>query len=219
MKPRTRVPLVGLVAACIALASIASAQEFGEISAAFRDNLEALRGYSWKSKVEFSLDGVLRSTKTYDVLYTRDGRLERTLTSEKRRGKASKQERAAEIQLSNIRTMIDGYTHMDPKAFRAAFGENYRKITTDGDELIHVETTNFLSRGDRASVWVDSGTYRMRKMEFDTTHLGQPTYVLVKFESVEGGAAWVVSSVMSTQHKKKAMRLVTKNSDPTPPGR
>jgi hypothetical protein len=221
MRIRTHASLAGIVCVCLGLASIVSAQEFGEIGVVFKDNVEALWGYTWKSTVEFYLDGALKSTKTYDVLYTQDGRLERTLINEERHGKASKQERAAETQLSGIRTMIDGYTHMKPKDFEAAFGENYREVIKEDNGLVRVNTTNFLSRGDRASVWVDGETYRMRKMEFDTAQMGQPTHVVAKFQDVDGGATWNTGSTLSTLAKKKnkAMRLVTKNADPARPVR
>jgi outer membrane lipoprotein-sorting protein len=221
MRIRTRVSLFVIVGFCIVLASTAKAQEFGEIGAAFKDSLDALRGYSWNSTVEFYLDGELKSTKTYEVTYSADGRVERKLIDEERKGKASKHERAAETQLSGIRTMIDGYTHMDPENFRAAFGENYREVLPADNGLTRVNTTHFLSRGDSASVWVDSRTYRMRKMKFDTAQMGQPTHVIAEFQDVEGGATWLLSSTLSTHDKKKgkAMRLVTKNSEPTPPTR
>ena len=60
---------------CLLLVSVSAAQEFGEIADAFRRNLDALRGYSWTSKIEYRIDGALRSTEVYRMHLDSEGKL------------------------------------------------------------------------------------------------------------------------------------------------
>ena len=62
---------------CLLLVSVSAAQEFGEIADAFRRNLDALRGYSWTSKIEYRIDGALRSTEVYRMHLDSEGSAQR----------------------------------------------------------------------------------------------------------------------------------------------
>ena len=199
----------------VGLVPLVSAQEFGEVAAELRRNLDALRGYTWKAKVEFSMDGELKSTQVFQVSMDGDGKLHRELISSE--GKTTKQQDAARHSLSSIRNSIDAYTGMSPDAFRAAFGENPRTVQHGrGGEPTLITASDVVSRGDTMQIWVDPGDYRLLKLHLDTALQRNPVRVEANFTQLEGGGPTYASdSTLYTHSKKKALTLVTHNYDLT----
>jgi hypothetical protein len=205
---------VGLVAVLsLALAPWVAAQEFGEVGQAFKNNLQRLRGYTWKSTVDFYVDGKHTGTKLYEVTYGPDGRIERTVLEEQ--GKVSgKAQVMAEDELSQIRSLIDGYTHMDPKFAEKMFADEPRNVQRDeATGLNRVRTQSFLHRGDTVTAWVDPATYALHKLKLDTASGKWPVQVEADFERIDDGPMAVRESTLVTRNKKKAVRIVTKNSE------
>jgi len=203
--------VVGALTAC--LVPLAAAQEFGEVAAELRRNIDALRGYSWKAKVEFSMDGELKSTQVFQVHMDDEGKVHRELISSE--GKMTKQQDAARHSLSSIRNSIDAYTGMRPDAFREAFGENPRTVQPGrGGEPTLITASDVVSRGDTMQIWVDPGDYRLLRLHLDTALQQKPVRVEANFAQLEGGGPTYASdSTLYTHSKKKALTLVTRNYD------
>ncbi len=68
--PRPRAPFVlPILVLLVGLVPPLLAQEVGEVAQAFGNNLRRLQGYTWKSEVEFYVDGVPKGSKTYQVTW------------------------------------------------------------------------------------------------------------------------------------------------------
>jgi hypothetical protein len=190
----------------------AGAQEFGQIAQEFRRNSDALRGHSWKSKVVFTMDGQVRSTELYQVHYGKDGTMTRELIRSE--GKRTKQQEAAEVSLSSIQELIDGYTHMNPDSFRAAFGDNPRWVIPGADgQPTRIKTSGVIRGGDSMEIWIDPDSYRLEKLELDTALQKEPARLLAQFGRTEGGLTYVTHSTFYTHLKKKSLQIETENYD------
>ena len=203
------------------LLSPLTAQEPGEVADQFRRNIDILKGYTWKSRVQFTQDGILQSTNVYQVSFDENGGIVRELiSSEGKAGKkTAKSKDAAEISLSSIWNMIDAYTHMKPDSFRKAFGDNPRTVTHQNDGLTLVHSIGVISQQDSMKIWVDSDNLSLRKMELDSSLQAEPARLLVKFDQLAGGPTYSARSTFQTHFKKKSIQLVTENYDLAPAGR
>jgi len=197
----------------LALTPSVSAQEFGDVGEAFKENLRRLRGYTWKSTVEFYVDGKHTGTKLYEVTYGADGQFKRTVLEQE--GKVSgKAQVMAEDELNRIRTLIDSYTHMDPQFAKKLFADEPRSVQPDeATGLTRVRTYNFLHVGDSVTAWVEPGSYAMHKLELDTVSGKWPVQVEAEFERIDAGPMAVRESTLITHNKSKALRIVTRNTD------
>jgi hypothetical protein len=188
----------------------ASAQEFGEIAREFRRNSDALRGHTWKSKVVFTVDGKELGSELYQVTLDTDGNVERKLISEE--GKRTKQQQLAEVSLSGIQDLIDGYVHMSPESFKAAFGDNPRWVIPGGEgEPTRIKTSGVVHSRDTMEIWVDPGTFALQKLELDTSLQKEPVRLMAEFGRTEGGVTYVTKSTFYTHHKSKSMQIETEN--------
>lgn len=104
-----------VVAAIALLALPAAAQGQGQVAMEYRRSLDILRDYRWKSKVETSVNGELTGSRLYDVAYSEEGALTRTLIEDEGRKKTTKPEEQAGLALGGIRRLIDAYIHMKPE--------------------------------------------------------------------------------------------------------
>ena len=62
-------------------------------------------------------------------------------------------------------------------------------------------------------IWIDPGSYRLQKLELDTTLQKEPARVLARFGRTENGLTFVERSTFYTHHKKKSMQIETENYD------
>jgi len=201
-----------VLAVCLLLIPVSSAQEFGEVSDAFRRNLDSLRGYTWTSKIEFHVDGMLSSTEVYRMHLDSDNKIHRELVSSE--GKKSKSQEVAETTRSSLVSLIDGYTHMKPENLEKIFGDNPRAVLPgEGDEPTQIHTSGVVSTGDSLKIWVDNATYRVQKLELDTRLQGVGARLLAEFEKLDSGPSFPMRSTLWTRHKKKSLMIVTVNSE------
>ena len=62
-------------------------------------------------------------------------------------------------------------------------------------------------------VLVDPDTHRVLQLTLDTTLQDSPVHVVADFKEAEGGLNYAHRIVLTTQHKKKALRLTRENYD------
>ena len=206
--------ILAAVAVVTVVAPLA-AQEFGEIAEQFRRNDEALRDYSWKSRVEFQINGEVRSTELFEVSFDDEGRIHRRPIEAE--GKRTKQQDIAETTLNSIRDLIDGYVHMSPDAFQAAFGDNPRSVRSGtGGEPTRIRGSNVIARGDVMEVLVDPDPHRVLQLTLDATLQKSPVHVVADFKEAQSGLNYAHRIELTMQHKKKALRIVHENYDLNP---
>ena len=193
-----------------------SAQELGDVAEKLAQSLEALRGYSWKSRVETSVDDRRTSTHLYEVEVDTNGSLKRTLIESD--GKAVKAGQQAEQTLSSIRQLIDGYIHMSKDNLRKAFGDDARIYEADQDGLGRVRARDVFASGDEINMWFDVTDLRVRRAEIETVMQQQPCRLDAEFSPLEGGPNVVTRSVFNIAAVRKKgkptgtrMTVVTEN--------
>ena len=192
------------------------AQEFGEIAEQFRRNGEAMRNYSWESKVEFQINGEVRNTELFEVSYDDEGRIHREPIEAD--GKRTKQQDIAETTLNSIRDLIDSYVHMSPDAFRAAFGDDPRSVRPGtGGEPTRIRGSN-RDRPGRCH----GGSRRPGHPPRPPAHPGRDATERVRymswpsFKEAQDGLTYAHRIVLTMQHKKKALRIARENYDLKP---
>ena len=159
----------------LTVASTVEAQGLERLAEYYRENQQALRSYSWKSRVQSSMEGVVTGTELFDVKFDSEGKLQRTPVSTEQQRKASKEQKRAAQVLASTRALIDGYMHMKPDAFEQAFGDAVRYATEDPESgLLKVRALDVLTPGDTMDLWVDSVQHHLRKVEIESTMQTQP---------------------------------------------
>lgn len=212
MNSRTMIRMT-ISALLILLAWPAAAQELGEVVEQYRHDLDALRDFSWKSSVRFSIDGQLSSTELYEIRYGEDGRLQKTKIAEPE-GKAGKSQKTAEVTLSKVRDLLDAYTQLEPATFEKMFGSDTLVFRRDeGDGLRRITARDILHVGDTVEVWVDSADHRMDKIEITSNLQKQPVHLVAEFDALQSGVGYVARSTFETTQGKKKLVIETKNYD------
>jgi len=196
------------------LAAPAIGQSLEEVARQYRENQQALEKYTWKSRVQFFIDGRAQSSQLFQVRYGDKGNIEKTLVLTERKGKAAKSLSTAEMRLAEIRTLIDGYMHMSPDNFRKLFHDS---TVTEGqganEGLTRIQARGIVAVDDLMSVWVDNDNHELRRFEIETSRQREPVGVVADFERVEGGPRYAARSTIKTLHKKKVMTIETENFD------
>jgi hypothetical protein len=216
-------PALAVAAALVATLAVAPVaademQQLGDVAHELARSLEALRGYTWKSRVEVSVDGEVTQTDLYDVTVDEGGALRRTLVESE--GEAVKAGEQAERTLSSIRQLIDGYIHMSGDDLRKAFGEGARIYEPGEDGLGRVRARDVFASGDETNMWYDATDLHLRRMEIRTVMQQQPCRLTAEFHDLEDGLNVVTRSVFEIEQVKKkgkptgtTMTVVTENSD------
>jgi hypothetical protein len=190
------------------------AQQLEEYAQGYREDQEALRGYTWKSRVRFSLDGKLKSTQVFEESYDERGRLQRRLLDSEPKAKPNKNLTKVDQARHDVRNLMDGYTHMSAENFRKVFG---RPLVTEGtgemQGLARLHARDVIHMGDSMYVWVDEGRKRLRRFEIKTTLQKEPVRVVADFEDLQGGPTHIARSTVATRHKKKEMLIETEYFD------
>jgi len=214
-----------LVALVAAAGSNTRAQGLEALAEFLRDNQSALMDYTWKSKVEFSLEGKPQSTTLYDVTFDDDGVMLRTPVSSDQSGKKPSKEEARTAQrLASVRSLTNSYIHMRPDAFGKQFAESIVSSVEEPDSgLTRVRAVSVVSPGDTMFVWYDPAAQRLHKIEINSTMQTQPVHLIAEFDELPDGTSYVARSTFESEELTKYQRrkrkpgkrmvIVTENYD------
>jgi len=205
-------PMIAIAAALYVMP--AATQSLEDVARQYRDNQQLLGDYTWKSKVQFSIDGQAKSSQLFQVRYGKTGNLEKTLLRTERKGKAAKSLSQTESRLAEIRTLIDGYMHMRPDNFAKLFDDATVSVGQGPDAgLTRIQSRGVVAVDDLMSIWIDRDTHELRRFEITTSRQREPVEVVADFERTEGSPRHAVRSTIKTLHKKKVMVIETENFD------
>ncbi len=212
------------------LTGAAAAEQKEQFVAAQQANKAALHEYTWQRRTELKLKGESKKVSTEQVRYDIDGKLEKTpigaapeppppeqaASGRGRRGgrlKAkvieNKKEEFAEL-MQNLGALVASYGQLPPDKLQA-FAKNATTTKGEGAEAgtVRIQGGNVLVDGDSMSIWIDPGSFMMRRVEIATSLDTKPVSLVSEYRSQDNGPTYQARSVL--QYPDKQVELTVEN--------
>ena len=191
-------------------------------------NKAALKEYSWVSTTTLSLKGEVKSTKVDQVQYDAQGQLLKTAVDQpqpqqqeaQRRGRrhrvkehvVDKKKKEYEELLKGLGQLIASYTHLPPEKTQA-FAKSAEFSQGEGEMqgTIRIHGADVLQSGDSMTIWVDSETAMMRKVDISTAYDGKPASAVTSFANLPGGPTYPAQTVLT--YPAKEIQVTTANNE------
>ena len=193
-----------------------------DIAKAQKQNTKALTRYSWKMRTEIKKDGETKSTRLYQMRFDFDGKLQKTAMGGE--GKAPKKKRGLRGRIQEkkmdeakdygekIVGLIRAYT-MPSTGDLVDFFEKatFRSGSGSMAGSVRVMASGYLRPGDTATMWVDTGTLRLRKLTFRAPLDGNDTKGTVDYRTLTGGPSYPARTVVEVP--EKSLKVIVENFD------
>ena len=224
------VALFGVLAVsvpCTANAQDAQSNKEKSVNAQ-RANKAGLEQYSWMSTTTLALKGEVKSSKVDQVQYDAQGQLLKTPMDQPppqqqethRRGRrhrvkehvVDKKKKEYEELLKGLGQLIASYTHLPPEKTQA-FAKSAEFSQGEGEMqgTIRIHGADILQSGDSMTIWVDSETAMMRKVDISTSYEGKPASAVTNFANLPGGPTYPAQTVLT--YPAKEIEVTTANND------
>ena len=154
--------------------SIAQAQQDQKFAIAQKQNAQALRQYTWKSRTEIRKDGDVKSTKLFMTRYAADGTPVQILLEEDSarlpkfglRGMiARKRKEEAGKLIEALQKLAKSYGELPPAKMQEFMG---KATVTPEQTLLRLEATDVLQPNDSMIIWLNASTRRQRRIEINS---------------------------------------------------
>ena len=211
--------------------NVSDAQDKGEFAEAQKQNSEALKQYTWKSRTEIKMKGESKNVKVEQVRYDIDGKRQKTEIggspepqSEKpkarRRGgggraKAKiiekKKKEFAEM-MQALGKLVASYGQIPPDKMQA-FVKNAQMSPGEGEQAgtMRIQGGDVLQPGDAMTLWINPASQMMKRIEIETTLEEKPVTVVSEYQSLADGPTYQARSVVS--YPAKEVELIVENYD------
>jgi hypothetical protein len=209
---RSSIGLLTSIALGLGAMVSATAAQQREFTEAQRANQVALRQYSWTSRTELKIGGESKHVRLEQVRFDFDGRLQKTAigvptSSEpartgppgpagalKKRVVAKKKEEFGDM-LAALAALAESYAHVQPdrlKAFTA------RAVVAKGVEpgSVRIQGGDLVAPADQVTVWIDSVSLGMRRVEITTFYNGAPVTIVADYRTLGNGLTYQARSVL-----------------------
>ena len=197
--------------------SIAQAQQDQKFAIAQKQNAQALRQYTWKSRTEIRKDGDVKSTKLFMTRYAADGTQVQVLLEEDSarlpkfglRGMiARKKKEEAGKLIEALQKLAKSYGELSP----AKMQEFMSKATVSPEQtLLRLEATDVLQPNDSMVIWLDASTRRQRRIEINSTYDAKPVRIVSEFKDLPAGPTYMARSVVD--YSREDLTLTVDNFD------
>ena len=200
---------------------IAHGQQEQKFAQAQKQNAQALRQYTWKSRSQVRKDGDVKSTKLFLTRYAPDGTQVQVLLEEDSaklpkfglRGMIAKKkkEEAAEL-IEALQKLAKSYGELPPAKMQEFMGRATATLETNTPQpLLRLEASNVLQANDSMTVWVDANTRRQRRIEINSSYDAKPVRIVSEFKDLPGGPTYMARSVVDYTSEK--LTLTVENFD------
>ena len=197
--------------------AIAQGQQDQKFAQAMKQNAQALRQYSWKSRSQVRKDGEVKSTKVFMTRYAADGTQVQMLVEEDSaklprfglRGMIAKKkkEEAAKL-IEALQKLAKSYGELPP----AKMQEFMSKATvTPEQNTLRLEATDVLHPDDSMIVWLDATTRRQRRIEINSSYDAKPVRIVSEFKDLPAGPTYMARSVVD--YPREELTLTVENFD------
>ncbi len=195
--------------------SIAQGQQDQKFALAMKQNAQALRQYSWKSRTEVRKDGEVKSTKLFVTRYAADGTAVQVLMEEDSaklpkfglRGMIArkKKEEAGKV-VQALQALAKSYGELPP----AKMQEFMSKATVTLEQnMLRLEATDVLQSNDSMTIWLDANTRRQRRIEINSSYDAKPVRIVSDFKDLPAGPTYMARSVVD--YPREALTLTVEN--------
>ena len=196
---------------------ITQGQQDQKFAQAMKQNAQALRQYSWKSRTEVRKDGEVKSTKLFMTRYAADGTQVQVLLEEDSarlpkfglRGMiARKKKEEAGKLIQALQALAKSYGELPP----AKMQEFMSKATVTLEQsMLRLEATDVLQPNDSMIIWLDSNTRRQRRIEINSRYDAKPIRIVSEFKDLPAGPTYMARSVVD--YTSEELTLTVENFD------
>ncbi len=213
-----RLALLALLPGAIVVAS----EIEQKIAQAQLRNAEALRQYTWKSRTEIQQGGETKSVQLALVRYDMYGALQRTPMSSTSqpppsgrglRGRIVEKKRdEVKDTLNRLQALAASYGDLPPSKM-----QRFMATATVSPEMgvqrswLRATGNDLLEHGDSMTLWVDTATHKMRKVEVRTTLDRMPVRVVSEFQDLSEGPTYAARSVI--EYPSERLTVIAENFD------
>ena len=200
---------------------IAHGQQDQKFAQAQKQNAQALRQYTWKSRSQVRKDGDVKSTKVFMTRYAPDGTQVQVLLEEDSaklpkfglRGMIArkKKEEAGEL-IEALQRLAKSYGELPPAKMQEFMGRATATLETNTPQpLLRLEASDVLQPNDSMTVWVDANTRRQRRIEINSSYDAKPVRIVSEFKDLPGGPTYMARSVLD--YPREELTLTVENFD------
>lgn len=183
---------------------------------AARENATLMKQYSWKMRVEMTVDGDTKPAQIYQMRYDRDGNLQKTPLTAPEQVKRKRGIRGA-IQKDKIEDfrewsaklaeLIQRYMAPSPGTMMDFYGKAVMSPGPNGTG--QMSAGGFLQKDDRVTFWVNRETNDPLRFQFITALEGDRVEGNVEFDRVTGGPQYAARVAVSVPERKIAAKVET----------
>ena len=217
---KNKIKVVAL-AIMLCAGSLAYGQQEQKFAQAQKQNAQALRQYTWKSRSQVRKDGDVKSTKIFLTRYASDGTQVQVLLEEDSarlpkfglRGMIArkKKEEAAQL-IEALQKLAKSYGELPPAKMQEFMGRATATLETNAPQpLLRLEASDVLQPNDSMTVWVDANTRRQRRIEINSSYDAKAVRIVSEFRDLPGGPTYMARSVVDYPHEE--LTLTVENFD------
>jgi hypothetical protein len=209
------------VAIMLCAGSSAHAQRDQKFAQAQKQNAQALRQYTWKSRSEVRKDGDVKSTKLFLTRYAPDGTQVQVLLEEDSaklpkfglRGMIAKKRKEGAAQIIEaLQKLAKSYGELPPAKMQEFMARATATLETNTPQpLLRLEANDVLQPNDSMTVWVDANTRRQRRIEINSSYDAKPVRIVSEFRDLPGGPTYMARSVVD--YPREELTLTVENFD------
>lgn len=175
---------------------------------------QAVKGYSWKSRSELTVEDEVQAVRLESVRYDIDGRQQRTLMNERvlepkrkpgLRGKL--QDRKAEQArdwAGELHDLLQSYVVVTKGQLVDFFDK--ASFKAEGT-AVRIEGRNFLHAGDRMTYLIGTSDQRPQRIEVETVHQGDPVTLVIEFRVTIDSLTYPARSTVTVPAKSVQVKV------------
>ena len=201
--------------------SMVHGQQDQKFAQAQKQNAQALRQYTWKSRTEIRKEGEVKSTKLFMSRYAPDGTQVQVLLEEDsaklpkfgiRGAIARKKKEEAGKLIEALQRLAKSYGELPPAKMQEFMSKATVRLETNTPQpLLRLEATGVLQPNDSMIVWIDANTRRQRRIEINSSYDEKPVRIVSDFKDLAGGPTYMASSVVD--YPREELTLTVENFD------
>lgn len=202
-----------------------SSQMDQKLAQAQKQNAQALRQYTWKSRTEIRKGGETKNVQLALNRYDINGMLQKTTVSSTPQQQlptrgirgliAQKKKEDFMETLEGLGALARSYAELSPDAMQRFMGT--ASVTPEMNpqqKLLRVSGGNILQPGDSMTVWLDAVSRKQRRVEIHTTLDRKPVKIVSDFQDLPAGPSYMARSVV--EYPSADLSLITENFDYQP---
>ena len=202
-----------------------SSQMDQKLAQAQKQNAQALRQYTWKSRTEIRKGGETKNVQLALNRYDINGMLQKTTVSSTPQQQlptrgirgliAQKKKEDFTETLEGLGALARSYAELSPDAMqRFMVTASVTPEMNPQQKLLRVSGGNILQPGDSMTVWLDAVSRKQRRVEIHTTLDRKPVKIVSDFQDLPAGPSYMARSVV--EYPSADLSLITENFDYQP---